>query len=82
MKSESIFTVLLSIVGCISLAGCAETKDPDEVLHARLKGLEMMSLSQIASPQQADTPGNQEASNELENSGNQKADSSSQTGVH
>ena len=82
MNRAAISVVLLSIVGCITLAGCAETEDPDEALHARLKGLEMMSLSQMASPQQADASGNQEASNELENSGNQKADSSSQTGVH
>ncbi len=82
MKIESIFTVILSIVGCITLAGCAETEDPNEALHARLKGLEMMSLSQIASPQQADTPGNQDGSTELENTGNQKTDTASLPGTH
>jgi outer membrane lipoprotein-sorting protein len=82
MNRAAISVVLLSIVGCITVAGCAETKDPDEVLQARLKGLEMMSLSQMASPQQADTSGNQETSNELENSGNQKAEASDPTGVH
>jgi outer membrane lipoprotein-sorting protein len=82
MNWAAISVVLLSIVGCITVAGCAETEDPDEALHARLKGLEMMSLSQMASPQQADTSGNQEASNGLENSGNQKADSSDPTGAH